>query len=251
MGDPAEVLEDNVEEIQEEENKPDLPEGFQTREQWEESGKNPDDWRSPKTFEDFKSITEANKRLHQKVDHLTNSFEQRLKGVSTMHQAQLRTQAEELNAQKKEAIEDADVDKVNQIDQQLNGINQQQSELNQGQQNELQQVAKYFNDFENYYTANFPDKALDIKDKLNGVLARHTDPNQAAAELDAYVKTLTPSTNPRRSEPNKTISSTSKTKGKVTMSDVTPEEMEQKKWFKDDKTFLQAVKDSRTYGEKK
>jgi len=226
-----------------------LPEGFQSREQWEESGKNPDDWRSPKTFADFNNLTEANKRLHQKVDHLTQTFETRLQGVNTMHQAQLQTQANKLNIQKTEAIESADSEKVQQIDKELNSNYQQQQQLSQPQRDHLNSIATYFNQAESDLVAKYPAKAIDIRDKMSGLLNRHTDPNAAADEFEAFAKTLAPTSNPRRNEKGKVESSSSRAKGKLSMTDVTADEKAQRQWFPSDKAFLQAVQDVR--GEKK
>lgn len=258
MGEPVEKLEqeaeqEDAEQQEQQEQHEELPEGFQSREQWEESGKNPDDWRSPKTFADFNNLTEANKRLHQKVDHLNQSFDQRMQGMNTMHQAQLITQANELNAQKKDAIEDADVDKVNQIDQQLNGINQQQTALNQPQDQSVNNFVTWLSTQEASLIAKYPAKALDIQDKRQAMLTRHNDLNAFAAEWDAYEKTFAPTTNHRRNEATKTATGGSKTKGKLSMTDCTPEEANERQWFPDgkagDKAFLQAVQDVR--GEKK
>ena len=246
-----EQAEAEVEEVVTDEVTPELPEGFQTREQWEEAGKNPDDWRSPKTFEDFRNITEANKRLNQKVEHLTKSFDERMQGVNTLHKAQLETQASKLNAQKQVAIEDADVDKVRQIDKDLAANSVQQQQITQPQQEYLRQVGTWFNDTEAALKSQYPAKAIDIQDKMTAILTRHTAAtiDTAASEFEAFAKSLAPTKNPRRLEPNKTTTSGSRGKGKLSMSDVTAEEKEQRQWFKTDKAFLQACQDVR--GEQK
>ena len=79
MSDENEVVEGVVEEVEEENNELDikekynLPDNYMDYQAWQDAGKDPNTWMSPKAYNDVGSFNQANNRLHEKIDNLTKA----------------------------------------------------------------------------------------------------------------------------------------------------------------------------------
>lgn len=237
------IQEEIVDEAEEvvEEDKPELPDGYMSRDDWESAGKDPDEWRSPKTFNDFKSIAEVAKRQSQKIEHLESSHAEDMRNMQIYHNGQLQNQLASLEAQRTEQIELADIDGVRATEQQMNNLQQQQQNI--APDNHLEQARVQLESWWQDAAAKHPARINDINDKLNAVLGRHSDPGAAINELNQYVNTFNP-------PPQQRAAVTSKARGRTTgrslqMSDLTKDELAQRAFFDNDKDYLKAVKNIR------
>ena len=194
---PEEVVDDEPKEPTAKE-RYNLPDNYLGYDEWKEAGKDPNTWMSPKAYNDVHSFDEANNRLHQKIDNLAQSHEQALKLQSQLHQSKMKAETEKLMAQRREAIEDADPDKVDFIDGQINTLNQQ---VNPEQTAYLNQLAAYFNDWEKATVEAYPERATDIINMRHVTLSSTHDPQAAANALANYASSLSPAVNPNRNKP--------------------------------------------------
>lgn len=224
---------------------PVAPKGYMSRNEWEEAGKDPDDWRSKKTFEDFASIAEANKRLHQKIDHIEKTHQESMVNVQTYHNGQLQNQLKELDTKRMEAIELADTEQVKKIEQQMGDVEAQQIDTPAPPQYSNEEIAVWYNGM----MAAHPTKVREIENAVSGALQRH--PNNVVAqanEVNQFVATLNQPAPAAAPKPAAAVTSKgrSRAKGKLTMNDCTEEEKAQRGFFKDDKTFLSALDNIRS-----
>lgn len=121
---------DEPEEEKEEPEKP-LPKGFMTKEAWVESGKDPDEWVSPEVFRErsqrIKETTELKRRIREKEE----DFDNRLKNLNALTQAQLKRQREELLTRRDDLIDVADREGVRKIDKELKDLDGHADLLNE------------------------------------------------------------------------------------------------------------------------
>ena len=94
--------------------------GWRPKEEWQG---NTEDWVSAKEFNRAKSLfskidheVKARKAMERQLDELRDSFDSRITNVARVAREQAIT---ELNAQKKDAVEDADYERVQEIDKQI------------------------------------------------------------------------------------------------------------------------------------
>lgn len=244
--------------------------GWTTKQEWIDSGRNPDDWVNAKHFnEKGRLISQA-----RKLETLERTFDSRIQNVKVLYDAQLRTlknENEQLLQRKKEAVTYGDFEAVQQIDKQLmdNAINQvsvqqaaQTATVPQGpSQEELAKEAAWEreNQWINTQDPTSPEygKAVYTRNLYQQLLQQY--PNSTADERIEYVnKTLaqmfpqTPKTNPNRDKPAMTDTKTSThvTNGKLSWADLNSDEIKQwnqfgKDMFKNKEAFLQAVADTR------
>lgn len=93
--------------------------GWVPKSEWIEQGKDPDDWVSAKKFNERGSMIGQIKDLQKQVKESSKSFEDRLDRVNKFHEAQMKAKMEELKSQRREAIEQADVEAVEEFDAQI------------------------------------------------------------------------------------------------------------------------------------
>ena len=232
----VEAVEETVESEATEE--PSAPKGFMSRNEWADAGKDPDDWRSKKTFEDFASIAEANKRLHQKIEHIEKTHQESMINVQTYHNGQLQNQLKELDNKRMEAIELADTEQVKEIEQQMGDVQAQQTNTPAQPQYSDQEIANWYNGM----MAAHPTKVTEIENAIAGALQRHPgDVGSAAAEVNQYVATFSqPAVTTPKPAAAVTSKGRSRAKGKLTMNDCTEEEKAQMGFFtKPDGSFDQ------------
>lgn len=246
--------------------------GWTTKQEWIDSGRNPDDWVNAKHFnEKGRLISQA-----RKLETLERTFDSRIQNVKVLYDAQLRTlknENEQLLQQKKEAVTYGDFDAVQRIDKQLMDNAIEQVSVQQSAQTvaapqqlavpqvEAEKEAAWERENQWIYTEDpaSPDygKAVFTKSLYAKLLREY--PNSTADERIAYVnQTLAqkfpqaPKTNPNRDKPamTDTKTSTHAPSGKLTMADLTDEE---RSWFKkigkemyrSEAEYLQTVADIR------
>lgn len=99
--------------------------GWVGLEEWTEQGKDPNDWAPYKFFNEKGDMISQIQSLKRQ----TKEFDSRLAQSNEAWKARLEIEKASLTNQRNEAIEDADVNKVNQLDQQINEIDKQQASL--------------------------------------------------------------------------------------------------------------------------
>lgn len=102
-----------------------LQKGWQTKEDWVDSGKEADEWISANHFN-------KNGEVFSQIQRLKNNAkdqDQRLSDNNEFWKSQLETQKQQLVDQRNEAIEDADVAEVNKLDSKIKDIDQQTAKL--------------------------------------------------------------------------------------------------------------------------
>ncbi len=111
-----------------------LTKGWQTKEDWTDSGKDPEEWISASHFN-------KNGELFSQMQNLKHGMKQqdkRIQDNNVYWQGQLQIQRDDLIAKRDEAIEDADKGAVREIDKQINQVDKQVNQLNQSKQEQVQ-----------------------------------------------------------------------------------------------------------------
>ncbi len=101
---------------------------FISRDDWIASGKDPDDWRSPREFRERGELIESNKALRHTVERLRDDTDNQIKNLNALHEIKLKNELEDLIAQRDEAIGIADLKETKRLDAKI-AANQEQSEL--------------------------------------------------------------------------------------------------------------------------
>jgi len=100
------------------EDKP-APSGYMGKEAWTASGKDPELWVSEDVFKERTQRIKETSRLKRELAEKDKEFENRLKNVNTLQQAQLARQRAELLEQRDDAIDVADKTAVKKLDKQI------------------------------------------------------------------------------------------------------------------------------------
>lgn len=213
---------------------------------------NPDDWRSAKQFNEIGGLIGRVKQQSEQMRTMQKGFDERLTNVNTMHKAQLETQMTQLNSQFKDAVEDGDTAKAGEIRDQQVSINRQidvaSAPAPQAANNDNQHKLEW--ELANPWINTNSDKANVAKGTYSSAIALGKSiPEAIAMAEQSVVPYDKPASNPNRAAPA-SVSSGQQTsrKGKersLSMADVSHEEGQMRGMFKDDKSFLKAVQDSR------
>lgn len=102
-----------------------LQKGWQTKEDWKESGKDPDEWISANHFNKNGDVYSQMQRLKKNA----SASDQRIADNNALWKTQLDMQKEELLEQRDEAIDDADKDQVKKLDGQIDRLKEQSAKL--------------------------------------------------------------------------------------------------------------------------
>lgn len=233
--------------------------GWVDKDEWVEQGNDADDWVNYRGFN-------KNGSLFRRINDLeaqTETFDMRLKNVNTVHRVHLNQVLQELQRQKKEAIQDGQVEQVELIDQQMRD---QVNSLNQPEDDGSLLLAKWNDDHAWIYDKEDPKSpfaknafALEVSARLRklGLPADGTLPaneiTEAIVEVEGKITKRFPEkqVNQRRNDPS--ITGGGKKSGKkgrtLTVHDLTADE---KKILNnpafaqfDEETRMQMVKDSR------
>jgi len=113
-------------------------EGWVPKEQWEEAGKDPNEWTSAKRFHKTGESIKANKKLHEQVgglketiETMANQHHSDIAGLKTFQSAQLNVQRQELMSKRSEAIESADSEEVAKLEKQIHTIDSHATNVQQ------------------------------------------------------------------------------------------------------------------------
>lgn len=136
MSDQAEVINDEVdiheaEEVEVITEKLEVDEalrGHMSKADWLASGKDPDEWRSPREFKERYDLIESNKALRKTVERLKDDTDNQIKNLNALHEIKLQNELEELLARRDDAIDVADRGEVKRLDAKI-AANQEQSGL--------------------------------------------------------------------------------------------------------------------------
>lgn len=239
--------------------------GHVSKEEWVAQGKDPDDWVSARRFNERGSMIDTIKSLQEQ----TKTFDKRLENVNTLAMLQLQqvnTQLQQLEQEKREAIELGDVDLVEQLQGQINtgqgtiNLLNNQIKADQKPQGVPADVVQLETDWNsrnpwiNTTDPTSPDfgKAHFAQGLYANLLQQGVSPAVALQHVDRTVLEKFPPVNPRRKEMGHADSSKPKgtaSKGKtLSWSDLSHDEIKlfngmAGAWTKEE--FLQTVADSR------
>lgn len=113
------------------------PSGYMSKEAWTAAGKDPDEWVSEDVFKERTLRIKNEQRLKRQLAETKEDFDNRLKNLNMLSQAQLERQKQELLSRRDDAIDVADKATVKRIDKELDAIDKQ-SELVADKKEELQ-----------------------------------------------------------------------------------------------------------------
>lgn len=198
-----------------------LQKGWQTKADWTESGKDPDEWISANHFNKNGEMFSQMQRLKSNA----KNQDQRIADNNVMWKTQIEMQKQELLDKRDDAIEDSNKDEVKKLDSQINQLDQQAAKLTTAEVPQLSQedaIAEqtYFNSlnpgqqpYAQQVAQHFINQGLFGEDLVNSVSAQ-------------VIKQFPP-TNPRREKAPATDNSkrTSKIEdGKMTVDNLTSEQ---------------------------
>lgn len=245
--------------------------GWTSKEEWIAQGKNPNDWVNARHFNDKGKLIQKSREFEQ----LQKTFDERVNNVQKLAQMQaqmqlqtLQQENERLKSDRWQAVQYADHDALEKVDAQLmnNAISQltlqqqlQPAQQSKGPSQEELAVEAEFERSNPWLTINDPTapefaKAEYARRTYQQLLNTVPDVNQRLQILQqdlAQKFPAKPTTNPNREKAPVTDSKPARTSGgELTWADLTPDERSQwnafgESMFRDKKSFLKAVKDSR------
>ncbi len=213
-----------------------LTKGWQTKDDWIASGKDPDEWISASHFNKNGDIFKQMQSLKAGV----KASEQRIADNNEFWKAKLEMEKEALLSQRNEAIEDADVSQVNKLDGQIQKIDAQAAKLEKPEQ----VVAQEDIDAENTYFASLTPMQQAYANQIAApYLSQGLSGPDLVEAIDAQIKKESPAPeapkNPRRAKAPVTDvkkRSTSVDDGKMTVDNI----------GKDDLAVLQSMRSMST-----
>lgn len=242
--DGAHIEEDNLPAVTEEkhDDKP-APRGYMSKEAWVESGKDPDEWVSEEVFK------ERGERIKQ-TTKLQKEFDNQIKNLNLLHQAQLRKERENLLSRRDDAIDIADKAAVKALDKQIKEIDDLE-ELTQEQviqQDKPVEVTNWEN--ANPWINNPKDPRTAIAQKaFEAATKSGMDIDDALDLVDAAIskKFSTKPAAPRQTVEGSRQSSGKREEAVLTMSSLTKQERMywEEGFWTSEKDFLKAVANDR------
>ena len=106
-------------EQQQEQHQEEAPKGHMSKEAWEESGKDPEEWRSPEVFEERGKWINRVKGLEGDMKSMQTGFDQRIQGLNQLHNHQLQNTIKDLEAKRDSAIDEADTPAAKVLQEQI------------------------------------------------------------------------------------------------------------------------------------
>ena len=213
---------------------------------------NPDDWRGAKDFLEFGSLVKRVKQQNEQMKTMQSSFDDRLSNVNALHKGQLQSQMAQLNTQFAEAVDDRDTDKAESIKDQQASVNNQLRYLDREQQRTPENndnAVKAQWELDNSWVNTNTDKALEAKGVYASALNVGKSIPEALEMVDNAVAKYNRSGNSNRAAPASVSSGRSSSRNQggrsLSINDVSHQEMQMRGMFKDEKSFLKAVQDSR------
>lgn len=240
--------------------------GWVPKDDWVEQGKDPDDWVSAKKFNERGSMIGQIKALQKQADENTKSFEERLDKVNKFHEAQLEVKLNELKEQRRDAIEQADVEAVEEYDAQIenlkSGDGDKEPEVKEDKPTadgfsdaEVQSIQAW-NDANDWVMNEEDPRTPYAKSRFGTHLQSGKTVEESIALVSQDISKAFPKTNPQRDLAPKVESGQSKPgqkkQQKLQWSDLSREEEKMYKSmptaFGSKKEFLQTVEDIRKEG---
>jgi hypothetical protein len=220
----------------------------------EEFKGDPDNWKTSKEYikdgEFISKIADLNRRMDsQKAD-----FDERLENTNKLNEARRKSEIEDLKAKQREAINMADEDAYDRAQKKIDTLEDSKADTDDQPQAKDPAITEWEakNDWINNPNDEKTAIAQSIFNNYVGKNQGHTA-KQALDHVDARLANLYPVSNPRRDQPDSTESGTKRPKQKnrdLSMDDLTQDEKQE--WnqygqlmFKDQKSFLKAVSDTR------
>ncbi len=230
--------------------------GHTSKEEWVESGKDPERWKTAHEFVSFGHIK-------QQMDKQKLDFDARIDGVNKIHQAQLDSKIKELEAAKLTAVSEADTEGYNSAQQQIDDLNQpaEKPAVDSGRDPEIVQWEAdnaWIDD--NTQTVSLQGVEIAKSTIANDLFSKFniSNPNASTTQALAYIdkemaKITAPPANPRRDTVSATERGVPAVKGAKTLNwgDLDKDELQTWRdigevlFGNDKKAFLQSVKDTR------
>jgi hypothetical protein len=261
MTDQAEVINDELD-IEEAEEVEALPEkievdealrGHMSKADWIASGKDADEWRSPREFKERYDLIESNKALRKTVERLKDDTDNQIKNLNALHEIKLQNELEELLSRRDDAIDVADRGEVKRLDAKI-AANQEQSGLVKAEPAPQQpQKAREVEEFmeENPWARDVNDVRTIYANKIINDAMNNGKTLSSALRL-AEKGVLDKFTTPKKSaspmvEASRTAGSAKQTSSTLSWSQLTPAEEKcyQPAMWKSEAEFLRAVANDR------
>lgn len=223
-----------------------------------ENGGDPEKYVSAHEYVRFGKLQ---KSTSDKIANIERKFDDQIKNLNKLHNKRLQDEINNLEATKRQAVEDGDVDLYDQTQQKINdayqSADQSPDQVNVDSQPEKHSsISNWENSNQWINDVNNP-KTIVAQSIWNEYATSNPNatPESAIQNLDSRLaKLYPPETNPRRSMPTGTEKGT-KAAGKqrtreLSMNDLTPSEMSDwnnfgRKMYSKQKDFLKAVQNSR------
>lgn len=225
--------------------------GWKPAEEWDGDTNAPENFISAELFNERGKWIGKHKQQEQRLKEMESSFDTRLNGLNKIHNIQLETQKSELIRKRDEAIDLADRETANKIQDDIDKL--VPAEEPKPAANPDQQFVDDWNSANPWVMGNTP-KAAYARSQFSSYNGQGMSVSDALAAAEADINREFPTINPKReaeplpeggSPPGKKVSGK-----KLSMSDLTHEEKKFRQAmpgaWKDDKEFLQAVADSRS-----
>lgn len=225
--------------------------GHVSKEKWEESGKDPEEWITAREFVRYGKLQNA---MHKKLEAQSAQFESRLDNLNKYHEAQLALQLNSLKAQQRQAASDGDIETFDKLQNEMEELSKTPSPADPSLSKPAEVIAW---EKENPWILNASDnRSIVANAKYNQFFAQNPNGTQAEAlaYIDAQLLEAFPKLNPRRAAAapsSETSHRQSKNTKQVTMNDLTYEERQlwdvagNDLYGGNQETFLAAVKDAR------
>ena len=211
----------------------------------------PSEWRSAEVFNERGEWIKRAKATDKRLNDMESKFNSRLDNANKLHEHQMEVQKADLIRKRDEAIDDADRETANKIQDDIDKINIQPAPV--APVNNQQDALSNWNASNPWIMGNDP-KAAYGKQQFTNYQSQGMTVEQSISAMETDVNSAFPDVNPNRSnhpmpeggtKPGKKASPQ-----RLTMADLTAEERKFKSAmpgaWKDDKEFLQAVADSRS-----
>lgn len=220
------------------------PRGYMSKEAWIAAGKDPDKYVSKEVY------IERGERIKMR-QQLEKDFDNRIKNLNLLHQAQIKTMREDLLAKRDEAIDTADKAAVKGYDKQLKELDDMEDLVKDQQQpSQVQKPPEVVEwEQENPWIFNADDPRVALANRIYTKAIE--EGKTVAGALRAVDKEIDQKFIDKSKKPAQIAESSRPTGGsdkqRITMSSLTAEE--KKIWdagiFTSEKSFLKAVEDDR------
>lgn len=226
--------------------------GWTDKAAWTEAGKDPDDWVSASRFNEKGDMLDLVKSLRDDVTNSKQDFEKRLDNQQKLANIQLEAQRKDLTNQRRDAIENADVDKADEIQGEIDALNVAPVAAKPAATNNQQSEDDW--NTNNPWILEDTPKAAYAKQQYTAALGRGENSEAAIKAMEGKIAEHFPASNPRREsapaqESNRSKPGNRAPARKLQMSDITSEERKlydgmPEAWANKEE-FLTAVADTR------